>query len=86
MKRKRMTPMRALKLARRRITCCVLCHSPAVERLGCFLPARPEHWVGPPVPREKERSFWYGVCGGYTVLGLDEVGRRVERLLSAPLN
>jgi hypothetical protein len=86
MKKKRMTPKRALKLARRRITRCILCGSDDLARIGLFIPYRPGQWPGPAVAKDKTRSFWYGVCEPCSRLGLSAVADKVEQLLAAPLN
>lgn len=87
MKRSPMTPVRALQYARQRITKCVLCGAQPVDRIGAFLPHHPERYVGPPVREaHQQRAWFYGVCAGCAILGLNAVAERVERLLAAPLN
>jgi hypothetical protein len=86
MKRKPVPIKRAYKWAKRHITRCVLCQQWDVVHIGVFIPARPEHWPGQPVAQDKIRSFWYGVCQGCAVLGLDRVGDAVEQKLAASLN
>jgi hypothetical protein len=84
--KRKITPRRALKWARRHINRCVLCSSPDLARIGLFVPTHPEHWPGPPATPGTTRSWWYGVCASCARRGLPAVADRFEQLLAAPLN